>query len=353
MNENSYLGRSLERVIFILVVLVILQTFWEEFAVFMGYSLRVRKYLLIASLGFDLLFSIEFVSRLIVSGRKAMGGHYMAYEGGVADLLASLPLLLFHSLPLVYIMFFSTDAGLLASVSGLSTLQAAWIISLAGLLRFVRVLKIFGKLRTLFRMTPRYLYTGTAVFIAVVIASLAGFSCMDRGTLLQSASMETRKILANYIKSSQEHDFESILGGSSTVLIIKKDDIPVYRSISRLDFDRQYSDNDYDKSTIGSYEIYFSTKDANRTRAFINMLAFSAVLGSLLGMVVLYRRHFNRHISGTTAVMLRGFRNAGYLTPVRINDARSDFEIYQLADQYNRKWLPLKRKILEIRGKQG
>ncbi len=47
--------------------------------------------------------------------------------------------------------------------------------------------------------------------------------------------------------------------------------------------------------------------------------------------------------------MLRGFRTTGYSTPVRVVENKKDFEIYELAEQYNKKWLPIKRRIIELK----
>jgi hypothetical protein len=70
-------------------------------------------------------------------------------------------------------------------------------------------------------------------------------------------------------------------------------------------------------------------------------------------MTTIYRRFFNRHIASATNVMYRGFRTTDYSTPVRIQNNRMEFEIYQLADQYNKKWLPIKRRIIEIKREKG
>jgi hypothetical protein len=49
--------------------------------------------------------------------------------------------------------------------------------------------------------------------------------------------------------------------------------------------------------------------------------------------------------------MLRGFQTTSYSTPVRIKK-NAEFEINQLADEYNRKWLPVKSKIIELKAKK-
>jgi hypothetical protein len=66
-------------------------------------------------------------------------------------------------------------------------------------------------------------------------------------------------------------------------------------------------------------------------------------------MTTVYRRFFNRHIASPVNVMFRGFKTSEYSTPVRIQEKRTDFEIYQLAEQYNKKWLLIKRRIMEIK----
>ena len=83
--------------------------------------------------------------------------------------------------------------------------------------------------------------------------------------------------------------------------------------------------------------------------AFRNITFYSIIIGIIIGFTVIYRRFFNRHISEVVRVMLKGYKTEDYSTPVRIDKKRKDFETYLVADQYNRKWLPLKRKIIEIK----
>jgi uncharacterized membrane protein YozB (DUF420 family) len=88
---------------------------------------------------------------------------------------------------------------------------------------------------------------------------------------------------------------------------------------------------------------------SQRTEAYVDLLAASVTLCTFLLATIIFRSFFKKHVTGVIAPMLRGFKTAEYSTEVRIDAAKSSFETYQIADQYNRKWLPVKRKILEAK----
>jgi hypothetical protein len=349
MKEKSYLGNVFESFIVFFILLVILETLFEEYALFMDYSARIRIYLLIAGFGFDLLFSIEFLVRLFLAARRGGAAGYILREGGFIDFVASLPLLVFHSGPLIWMTFFYGEAGFFAALGSLSFLKIVKVIRVARILRFVRALKIFGKLRQKYILTSKYVARVVSLAVLIIVLALIGFAFVERSEVLQSKSGETEKLLANYLEENPAPDFEALLHGSETVLFIEQEAAPVYRRISEGDFKKYYLIDDYKVARIAGYSVYFSRKDLQKTRSFINLLAFSMIIGIIIILSTLYRLSFNRHISGLIMVMLRGFRSAEYSTPVRIARKKMELETYQLAEQYNKKWLPVKRKLLEIK----
>ncbi len=351
MNEQSYLGKFFEGLFVILIILVIGQTFSEEFATFMDYSGRIRKNLLLAGFGFDLIFTIEFIIRLSISKKRGNAGAYFMNESGFIDLVSSIPLLLFNSGPLVYITFFSGEAGLLTSLGVLSFLKIIRVIRIARTLRFLRTLKIFGKLRKKYTMTPIFISRVLTIAISVIVASIIGFFFIDNGNVIQSKSVEVQNILNNYMRGETAHNFDKIIGGSESVLYIMIGERIVYRGIDDTAFQENYFNDDYYKRNLGGYEVFFNNKDSKRIHAFINMLMFATIIGIIIFVVILYRRFFNRHIARTALVMLKGFKTIEYSTPVRIAEKNDEFEIYQLANQYNRKWLPIKSRIVELKKK--
>jgi len=350
MNKNSYLGKPFEAIIFTFIILAIFHIFLDEYAGFMDYSVEIRKYLLLAGFGFDLIFTIEFFFRLFISGKNRKTLSYIIKEGGLVDFVSSIPLLIFNSGSLVYITFFYGKSGAISAIAGLTILKTVKIIRITRFLRFFRALKIFGKLKSRYIITPSYVSFVTSISIIFIILSLIGFSLINRG-VVKSKSLEVKKVLANYVEINNEADFKSLLKGTDSVLFIKKGNEYIYTSINYLFFKNYYFNDDYYKSNIGEYEVYFNSKDSKKIHCFINMMSFSMIMGIILGMIIFYRRYFNKNITAVLDVMIRGYKTMEYSTPVRINNKKKNFETYRLADQYNRKWLPIKRRIIEIKKK--
>ncbi|MBN2322957.1 MAG: hypothetical protein JXQ30_04420 [Spirochaetes bacterium] len=348
MNEKSYLGRFFEGLFLILIILVILQTFSEEVAAFLGFGVLWRKRLLFAGFGFDLIFTVEFITRLGRSRARRGAGTYLVREFGFVDLLSSVPLLLLHSGPLLF-SYFSGSFGLFASLGVLNLLKAVKIIRVTRILRFLRTLKLFGKTRPRYIMTSRYVARALVIVTSVMILSLIGFTYVDNGNVMGSKSEETARILQNYVSNEKEPRFDRLLTGGDSILFIEHEGGLVYQGVSKGEFEDYFFDDDYFKRSIDGYEVTFSLRDRTRLHSFVNLLVYTMIIGAILLLTTLYRGHFNRHISNNVGVMLKGFKTEAYSTPVRIAKRSSDLEIYDLADQYNRKWLQVKRRIVEIR----
>lgn len=347
MNENSYLGKFFEGFIFLFIILVIMQTFGEEFAVFRGYSVQVRKYLLIAGFAFDFIFSVEFISRLSVSGKKKKTGTYFAREGGIIDLLSSLPLLLLNSGPLLYMTFLAGGNVLFFSIGGLSFLKIVKLIRAIRILRFFRALKILGKTRTRYVITPRYINTVIIIVICICVGGFAGFYFLDNNSVIRPGAAVAEDILehAPDILENPEH----FLGSTESVLLIKKEGAVLYRGIDSTTYAHYFMGDDSFTRTINGYDIVFNNKDTKRAHALIHMTILGIIIGVILGITTIYNHFFNRHIASVVTVMLRGFATASYSTPVRIRRGKEHFETYLLAEQYNNKWLPIKRRLIELK----
>jgi hypothetical protein len=281
MSQKSYLGKPAEGFFFLVVVLGVMQTFAADYADFVGMAAHLRKTLILAGFAVDLVFSVEFLIRAVMSGRRGGGFAYLTHEGGFVDFVVSFPLIVFLSGPLVWTTVFPARTGAIAGVvsmlGGLRFLEAVRVsrvvrsLELARILKIARILKFSGGSRRRSPMTPFFVARAFTLPVAAVILALIGFCFVD--------------------------------GGAAPT----------------------------------------------RTEAYIDMLAFSVILGTFLLMLTFYRSFFKRHVTGILEPVLRGFKTAEYSTAVRIDAERSEFETYQLADQYNRKWLPLKRKILEAK----
>ena len=103
-------GAFVENIVIVVIFLVLVQTFVEDLAILLGWSWHVRKILIFAGLGFDIFFTVEFLTRLFFAISEGRAKHYFLYERGWIDFLASVPLLMLNSGP--------TSISLLAGATG-------------------------------------------------------------------------------------------------------------------------------------------------------------------------------------------------------------------------------------------
>jgi hypothetical protein len=349
------IGRSrkiFEIVIFILVILSLIHIILDEYTNFMDFHVLVRKILLITGFAFDLIFTIEFLARIFIKRLRGTILRYFTRSTGIIDFFCSIPALLLYSLPMIWPSYFSSAEGMFLMLGGLMFFKTVRVSVISKTLRFIRILKLFDKIKSKYIMTPEFLKRILTITTVIIVAALIGFYFVRGGAVFQTKSLGVKEILSNYIKGEvNREDFQTLLSGTESVLFIKKGDETVYTSISTLFFDNSFLNDDYLISRIENYEIYFKTKDVKKIYSFINLLIFSIILGIFLIIVTLFRKYFNEHISETVAIMLRGYKSPSYLGMAPMKKEKKELEIYQLTRQFNKKWVPLKKKIMEIKNR--
>ena len=350
MKDRERGEKIFESIIFVLVILSLIHIMCDEYANFMDFHVLVRMILLIIGFSFDLVFSIEFSARIIITGQRGSTIKYFTQGNGIFDFFSSIPVLLLYSLPLLWQSYFSAPEGVLLMLGGLRFFKTVRFAGIAKSLRFIRALKLFDKIKSRYIMTPEFIKKISIIVTVIIVVSLIGFYFVKSGMIFRSKSLEVKEILSHYIEGEDSNEnFQKLLRETESVLFIKKGDETLYRSISSLFFQNSYLNDDYFISRIDGYEVYFNAKDIKKIHSYINMLILSIILGISVGLFTLFRRFFNKHISETLHMMLRGYKSASYLGKVAVQKEKGEFEIYQLTRQYNKKWIPIKKKILEIK----
>jgi hypothetical protein len=238
--------------------------------------------------------------------------------------------------------------GLMA-VGNLRFLKIVKTIRIIRIFRFIRAMKLFGKVKARYLMTPKYVAAPIIIAIAISVTALFGFSFLENEKVIQPRAEEVSRILNAFVALEDDADFTLLFSDTDSLLMIQSDGKTVFEGMDRTMFAEQYLNDDYYNVEVGKYVLFLDNKDVKRTHALVNMLVFDIIIAFIIVMTTLYRRYFNRHIASPINVMYRGFNTKDYSTPVRIQDNRKEFELYQLAEQYNKKWLPIKRRIIEIK----
>jgi len=346
-----------ENFILAAIILVIIQTFLDDYSVYKSFNISFRHFLLFTSVIFDLIFTLEFILRSIWAANKKKFKNYLLFQRGWVDLLSSVPLLFFNSLPTLY-FFLRGDLGTAtASIAVLNVLKVVKAIRVTRILRLIRILKIFGKIHNAeSKMAQRHTQTiaTTGVFTIIMLLiffSLLKFNKVDQ--LIDQRVAHYNKAISNIEDINKTLDvplrpliFKS-LSSDSKVLKMYYEDFLVFSNVSADKFKKYY---DYDDSiTIEKteYKLILSVRDINRITAGINLQNFIIIVFLILAYMMLYTKHFVQTISDIVHVIRRGFTEKDYNLQVKINENYKEDEIFKLAEQYNETYLPEKLKNIE------
>ncbi|MBN2544630.1 MAG: hypothetical protein JXB50_02455 [Spirochaetes bacterium] len=380
-NRSNFFYLFIELSVLFMILLVIIQTFLEDFSVYKGWSLDLVDKIKLSAVFFDLFFTFEFLTRFIDRITKGKGFFYFFCENGWIDFISSIPLLLLISLPefllqikgfnlySVFIEYTKVFWSFLAvDMTLFKFIKAVRIIRI---LRFARVLKIFGKIKSFVSDTVQ---RQIAVISTIVVTSIILFFLIlnvfqeygllpkQNNKILDNELTLNRMIVNNY-NYNNEINFSAILNNmlknNDSIIKILINGIPVYEaneskkkymkynSMNDSDYVIKY---DYDLPVSQIISIYYSRFQTKKLEAFNNLIMFSLIIVVLFSIIIIYTKIFKSSIADPVFVMRMGFEKINYVYNVKIRKHLEDDDIFILANDYNNRWLPAKmRKINEIR----
>ena len=355
MKQNKYW----ENFILVMIVLVILQTFFSEFAVYLHWNINLRNILILLSLFFDLIFTIEFITRSIVAGKQNRLFGYWFYSRGWVDFIAAVPLLFLNSGPLVILTFLTGTSEGIAAVGVLNILKVVKAIRVTRVLRLIRVMKIFGKIRNAeSKMAQHHTASVSTVAVTVILAVLIIFA-FALGDPIESSLSERKSYyhdlasrvfgMVGYDEESKKEIVENVFNGDTRILKLYQRDNLFLSRVSEEDWSLKYSSEDYFEVQNSGFTIFVTAVDINKNRAQNSIMIFTVIIVLVFGLMLIYTRHFVQTISDVLFILLRGFKEKSYSLQVKIPKEYKDHEIFQLSSFYNDKFLPaiLKRLYKE------
>ncbi|MFQ3621530.1 MAG: ion transporter [Spirochaetales bacterium] len=342
-----------ETLVLLAIILALVQTVLDDLSTLLGWSWQTRILLLWTGFFFDLFFTLEFLTRLYLSYIEGNSKEYFFHQYGWIDLIASLPLLLLSSGPIVF--------GLLAGgvpVFGLgrafNLLKAVKAVRVTRVLRLLRTLKIIKHLKHAESvMTQRHTAKIASFTLTTCIATfsvgLIVFPSLGGSSLEQEywSSIETTtKFLIAQPETELVRKVKELSPLSPYLLMLRRGEEVLFSRHDSAYLKRSFGPYDYLYDQKGGIEVFYDYRPLQRLQAEQNLILFLVVIGCLLLIVLYYAPHFALTVSDPLYVMLRGFKEPTYNLEAKIIPKYKSDEVFKLAEQYNQEYLPLKQRNL-------
>ena len=346
------IANILESVVVAAIVLVLVHTFLEDFAVLAAWPVEGRKWIIWAGLGFDIFFTIEFFARLYTALVRGEAVDYFFRQRGWIDFLASIPLLLFNSLPNVLALL--AGAGLISGLgSFLNVLKVIKAVRIARILRLMRIVKLFRSIRyARSPMAQRHIALITTISVTLIVFWMLGSTALERlgvlggleTTFIEGQTMRARSIAVGGADAAALARQAGVVAAlDPTVLLVRQQGGPTaWSRFDRSYYASYFLPGDYGYFSAHGIEVFLDERPAARAAAREAMVLFVAVVLIVLGLLFLYAPRFALGVTDPIHIMRRGMAEHAYSLEVKIPPEHAEDDIFELAALYNSVFLPLK-----------
>ncbi len=349
-----------ENFIIVAIILVIIQTFMHEYAIYAHWGIFARHVILIFGFCFDLIFSIEFLIRSVITSKKGSLKDYWFYERGWVDFLSSLPLLLLDSGPTMYLLAMGGLHDGSSATDVVNVLKVVKAVRVTRILRLVRIIKIFGKIQnTESKMTQHHTTTIATTAVFTIVCALLAFSFID-GSGKKEVALRAC-IYKNYLITIENYDKDrddqkelamGFFSGDPFVIKLTYDEKSIIANITEKDFHEKYSMDDCITVESNGLRLFLSIVDIHRRVALNHMESFFIIVMVVLSFMILYTRHFAQNVSDIIHILNKGLRKKNYNLQVKVKKQYADEEIFRLVDFYNNAYLPAKLRHIQEEEKE-
>lgn len=343
----------LENFILIAIVLVLAQTFLSEASIYWHWSVKTRNILIYCGFAFDLIFSIEFITRTVVAGKEKKDiFRYWFYERGWVDFISSVPLLFLDSGPSVLFLLTGATGAVGSEIGVFNVLKVVKAIRVTRILRLVRIIKIFGKIHNAeSKMAQHHTATISTTAVFTIVMALMTFSLFTDSTGMGKISerkdeytscFEIFESMGKDMKIPVDKIIVSILTGDRKIIKINNRKKNIVENINKEYLNRNYNHEDYITAKAGKYTLTISIIDINRDIALDHIKSFLIIVFVVLSFMIIYTKHFVQNISDLVHILNKGLRKKDYNLQIKIKDVYKDHEIFRVARFYNNAYLPAK-----------
>jgi len=339
----------LEPIVTAAIVLVLLQTVAEDILVISNSTWTIRRVFIYSGFAFDLFFTLEFLIRSWNAICSRSLRRYILFENGWVDFVASIPLLVLTSGPILL----STIRGTVFVGTGtlIGLLKVVKAVRMARILRLLRLLKIFRRIRfadsvMVQRHTVRIITTAisTLIFASMLVGAI--FAVLDlkdtEEAWLESGKAAVRELEEIFLLSPDEAEIWGL--SEPSVFLLKKGEQTLFARYEGEYLEDYFGPGDFTTSYAGPYYIWFDVRPAAVSQSKLNITIFAVSLSVVLLIMLTYSPHFAITVGDPVNVMLRGLRKKSYSLEVSIPPDYKQDDIFRLSVAYNDIFLPQKER---------
>jgi hypothetical protein len=317
-----------------------------------GWEVHARKWIIWAGLGFDFFFTIEFLTRMYLALSNREGTSYFFQQRGWIDFLASIPLLLFNSLPNTLALLAGT--GLLTGLgSFLNVLKVIKAVRIARVLRLMRIVKLFRRIKYVSSpMAQRHIAVITTISVTILVLWSVGASALQAAGVFPGLEASYASGQAARVRALTEAGVSpKALSGRAaavaaidpTILLVRQEGgNAVWSRYDAAYYRTHFLPGEYSYYTSNGVEVFLDDRPTAMAAAREAIVSFLAVVLIVLGILFLYAPRFALGISDPIHIMQRGMSESAYNLEVKIPPQRADEDVFALAGLYNSVFLPLK-----------
>lgn len=345
---NKRLVSILENFILVAIILVIIQTFLDEWSRYAHWSISVRDALIISGFIFDLIFTIEFLSRTISAAKSRGAKIYWFRERGWVDFVSSIPLLLADSGPALIFLISSggPDAG--GAIGAMGVLKVVKAVRVTRILRLVRIIKIFGKIHNAeSKMAQHHTATISTTAVFTIVCALMSFALFTDSTgknKIDQRGVYYSQLVQKADRAGRARLVKNLLSEDKKILKIVQRKKTIHQSLKDDKFKNYYAKDDFIKLDIkkGAWTLYISIVDIHSDIALNHIESFIIIVLVVFAFMLIYTRHFVQNISDVAHILNKGLRKKNYQLEIKIQDQYEDHELFKIAQFYNDAYLPAK-----------
>ncbi len=348
-------GRFFEGVITVAILLVIVQTFLDDFSVVVKWGEDHRRVLLFTGFCFDFFFTVEFLVRLYNAILRRRVAFYIVHEKGWIDFLASIPLLMFSSGPPI-LAYLLREAAFLQAGAILNMLKLVKAIRIARILRLLRIVKLFKNIKYADSpMAQRHIAKIITISITTIVLSMFAYSIIDQRVETIGADAAVIERQHQFVSSLNAGDPKAVLNSidpaREDLLLVKKNGEVLYSRYDKDYIKTQFKPGDFILHREGEVEVFFDRRAVSlvveRNQSWQSLFFFVVVLLLVFTYLIVYSPHFAITVTDPIHVMRRGLEENDYNLEVRVPAIYRGDDIFRMAELYNDEYLPLKDRNRE------